>query len=86
MTRTVQIDYDEELLRVLKLTPEEFASQVRFILAAKLYELGRLSSGQAAQLCGMSRVQFLLELPKIGVNTSNLAADALDEETPVGGR
>lgn len=39
---------------------------------AKLYELGRLSSGQAAKLCGKGRVDFLLSLPRVGVSISNL--------------
>jgi predicted HTH domain antitoxin len=30
--------------------------------AVKLYELGRLSSGRAAELAGMSRVEFLVAL------------------------
>ena len=32
--------------------------------AVKLYELGRLSSGRAAELVGMGRVEFLLSLPR----------------------
>ena len=32
------------------------------LAAVKLYELGRLSSGIAAELAGMSRVEFLLNL------------------------
>ena len=27
--------------------------------AAKLYEMGKMSSGRAAELAGMSRIQFL---------------------------
>jgi len=36
-------------------------------LAVKLFELGRLTSGQAAQLAGVSRVSFLLEYHRFGV-------------------
>jgi predicted HTH domain antitoxin len=42
--------------------------------------LGRLSSGQAAKLCGMARVQFLLALPRIGVKVSNLSVEDADDE------
>jgi len=58
----------------------EFAEEARFLLAAKLYELGRLSSGQAAKLCGKTRVEFLLALPRVGVKVSNLSADDADDE------
>ncbi|MCG6941611.1 MAG: UPF0175 family protein [Thiohalocapsa sp.] len=34
--------------------------QGRFLLALKLFELGRISSGKAAILSGMGRVEFLL--------------------------
>ena len=33
--------------------------------AVKLFELGKLSSGRAAQLAGMTRVEFLLALRRI---------------------
>lgn len=35
--------------------------------AMKLYELGRLSSGRAAELSDMPRVEFLLELGRYKV-------------------
>jgi predicted HTH domain antitoxin len=37
------------------------------LAAVKLYELGRLSSGRAAGLAGMSRVEFLLSLGRYNV-------------------
>ena len=50
------------------------------LLAAKLYELGRISSGQGAELCGISRVQFLYELPRFRTPASNLTEADLDDE------
>lgn len=52
----------------------------RRLLAAKLFELARLSSGKAVELCGIGRVAFLHSLQRIGVTTSNLRPeDAADE-------
>lgn len=48
-------------------TPEEFAVVAKMAMAVKLYELKRLSSGMAASLVGMDRVDFLLELHRYGV-------------------
>ncbi|EYF02572.1 UPF0175 family protein [Chondromyces apiculatus] len=56
MAHTLTIEYGDELLLGLGLSPSEFASEAKLLLAAKLYELGRLTSGQAAALCGKSRV------------------------------
>ena len=39
-----------------------FAQELKVLAAVRLYEQGRLSSGRAAQLADMSRVEFLLNL------------------------
>jgi predicted HTH domain antitoxin len=62
------------------LSRDEFGEEAAFLLAAKLYELGRLISGQAAKLCGKGRVDFLLSLPRIGVSISNLRPEDADAE------
>ena len=44
-----------------------FEQELRLLAAIKLYELGRLSSGRAAELAGMPRVEFLLALERYKV-------------------
>jgi len=44
-----------------------FARELRMLAAVKLYELGRLSSGGAGELAGMSRVELLLALGRYRV-------------------
>jgi predicted HTH domain antitoxin len=39
-----------------------FARELSLLAAIKLYELGRLSSGKAAERAGISRVEFLAAL------------------------
>jgi predicted HTH domain antitoxin len=58
----VEIDLPEEPLFSLKETPEHFALELKMLAAVKLFELGRLSSGRAAQLAGIPRVIFLTRL------------------------
>ena len=78
--REIRIEYGEELLAGTGMSHEEFMEEAGFLLAAKLYELGRITSGQAAKMCGRERVDFLFSLPRIGVSISNLdASDAQDE-------
>lgn len=84
MSRTLTIEYGDEILAGLGLSPDEFAEQASFLLAAKLYELGRLTSGQAARLCGRGRVEFLTALPTAGMSASNLRAEDADVELAFG--
>ena len=58
----------------------DFAKEATFLLAAKFYEQGKLSSGQAAQLCGKERVEFLYTLPTAGVSISNLSSEEAKQE------
>lgn len=80
MTHQVIIDYDDAVLVNLGLSPQEFADEARLMVAARLYEQGKLSSGQSAKLCGKGRVDFLYSLPRIGFPMSNLQADDADLE------
>jgi len=66
-TRQVVIDIPEKVLLAEKTYEESFARELRTLAAVELYELGRLSSGRAAELAGMTRVEFLLSLGRYKV-------------------
>jgi hypothetical protein len=61
----------------LKATPEALASRIRFAASVKLYEMGQLSSGAAAQLAGRPKAIFLSRLADYGVNTFDLSEEEL---------
>jgi predicted HTH domain antitoxin len=79
-TKQTMISYPAGLPQLLKLSDLEFARELRFLAAAKLFELGRLSSGKAARLAEMDRVSFLYELARIGVPAINLRDEEIDAE------
>ena len=66
MTEVV-LEVPDDTLVALKLTPERFRDEVRLAAAAKLLELGRLSTGAAARLAGLPVSAFLARLADYGV-------------------
>src|SRR6266496_1219086 len=66
-SRQVVIDIPEKVLLAEKTDEASFAREMRVLAAVKLYELGRLSSGRAAELAGMSRLEFLQALGRYKV-------------------
>jgi len=76
----ITIEYPDDLLVALGSTAEQFEQEAKFALAAKLFELGRLSSGKAAQLAGMNRVTFLLSLHRAGVPALDLDAGEIEDD------
>jgi predicted HTH domain antitoxin len=79
-TRMLSIPYSEDLLLSLKKSPGEFEEEASLLLAVKLYEMNRVSTGAAAQLAGISRVTFMYELARFGLSPMGQEPDELAED------
>ncbi len=55
-------------------------AEAKVCLAAKLFELGRLSCGQAAQLAGYSKYTFIELLAKQGIAVLNYPSAELTDD------
>ncbi len=64
----------------VRMTKEEIECHIRLMAALKMFELGKVSSGKAAQLAGMSRVEFLETCGRYRVSVFNYSAQELEQE------
>ncbi len=71
------IPYSDKLLLSLKMDQESFEQEARLLLAVKLYEQGRISTGAAAQLAGLGRVAFIFALYRFGLSPLGTHPDEL---------
>jgi predicted HTH domain antitoxin len=80
MNRSIHIEYPSTLPDALQKTPAEFEREARLAMAVKLFEMKRLSSGQAALLAGIDRTTFLMQLSEQGVAMVDLPPEELVDD------
>ncbi len=81
MKGMINIEYPESLANNLRLSEKDFVSEMRTNSLVKLYELGKVSSGVAARVLGLSRLDFLELLPKYNVSVlGGYDTDDLNED------
>jgi len=68
MKGIINIKYPESLANTLRLSGKDFENEMKTSSLVKLYELGKVSSGVAAKVLGISRVDFLELLAKYNVS------------------
>ena len=55
-------------------------SELKMVVAAKLFDMGELSSGQAAEVAGITKREFLETVGKYGVSIFQYDAEELKED------
>ncbi|MFN8360455.1 MAG: UPF0175 family protein [Candidatus Kapaibacterium sp.] len=66
--------------------PDSFdvdSNEVAMLIATRLYEQGKLSMGQAAELVGLSKRTFIELLGKYGVSVFNYPAEDISQDVRV---
>ena len=76
----ILVDVPATMLDAVQRSPQEFTFEAKMAMAAKLYEMKRLSSGMAASLVGIDRVEFLNELHRYGVPVIALSQSDLESD------
>ena len=78
---TILVEFPADALPSPADSPEAFIKDARFILALKFFEMGRMSSGKAARMCGMGRVEFLMAASRAGVAVVDMDANEFAAES-----
>jgi predicted HTH domain antitoxin len=68
------------ILSALKQDPAGFVQEMRLAAAVKWYEMERVSQGQAAEIAGLSRAEFLAALARFGASPSQYGPDEVIHE------
>jgi len=77
---TVTLELEEDVLSATRCSPKEFTHEMKLAAAMTWYHEGRISQEMAANMCGLDRIDFLLELARHGVDSFRVDFSDLDEE------
>ena len=78
--KQITLEYPDGLELAVQTTREELNAQIRLMAALKMFELGKLSSGKAAALAGMSRAAFLEQCALYRISAFNYFPEELANE------
>jgi len=76
----LKIKYPTGFEHAVRMTKEEIEHHIRLMAALKMFELGKISSGKAAELAGMSRPEFLEACGRYKVSPFNYTDEEVEEE------
>ena len=77
----ITLSIPDETLAALKVNAEQLGGEIRLAAALKLYEVGRISAGAAADLAGIPKSLFLTKLSDYGVDTFKLTEQEIEQES-----
>ena len=77
---TIRIDLPESVLVATGQSEEDFVREAKLAVALYFFERGRISSGCAAEICDLPRIDFLYVAGRSGVPVADLGPAELDRE------
>ena len=79
-TEELKMKYPSGFERAVHMTKEEMEHHIRLMASLKMFELGKVSSGKAAQLAGMTHVAFLETCGRYRVSVFNYPLEEVERE------
>ena len=80
MMARITFDVPETALSALRLSPNEFAKEIRVAAALLWYSRGEISQSVGAAIAGISRAEFIEELSHRRVPVVQVTAEELQDE------
>ncbi len=72
---SIHLSAPEDFEAAVHMTRQEFEYHLRLMAALKMFDLGQISSGKAAELCAMSRIDFFETCSRYRISPFNYPAE-----------
>ena len=79
-TEELKIKYPSGFEHAVHMTKDEIEHHIRLMAALKMFELGKISSGKASELAGMSRAEFFEACGRYRVSIFNYPDEEAGKE------
>lgn len=79
MSSTIDIPFPINLANQLNLNPQDFKIEIQRLSIIKLYEIGEISSANAAKILGIKKIEFLDLINKYNVSYIDHNIDLLSD-------
>lgn len=78
--KELTLSYPDDLASVIDVPQDELPAHLRLMAALKMFELGKLSIGKAAELVGMSKLDFIEVCSLNRISPFNYPDDEVEAE------
>lgn len=78
--RTISFHFPPDVFSALRMSPDEFAQEMRLAAAMQWYAQGLVSQGKAAEIAGVSRAEFIDHLASRKIPVVQFSIEELREE------
>ncbi len=76
----LKMKYPSGFELAVHMTKKELGYHIRLMAALKMFELGKVSYGRAAELAGMTRVDFLEICGRYNISAFNYPIEEIEQE------
>ena len=76
----MKIKYPRDFELAVHMTKDELEAHIRLMASLKMFELGKVSAGKAAELAGTSKPEFLETCGRYRVSVFNYPEEEIEDE------